>query len=118
MIDDDVVNTIDAGPGTEPATSLLPAGDMELSSPSSSAATITDYKWTDLLVPVYVDKFTEAVGSAVTVPSSPLKVFQLFFTSVIMEYIVRETNRYASRCQSVQSVCTYKPSYITQYISE
>uniref|UniRef100_A0A1X7VM62 Uncharacterized protein n=1 Tax=Amphimedon queenslandica TaxID=400682 RepID=A0A1X7VM62_AMPQE len=33
MIDDDVVNTtIDAGPGTEHAASLLLAGDMELSS--------------------------------------------------------------------------------------
>ena len=40
MIDDDLAvnTTTDAGPGTEPATSLLPAGDVESSSLSSSAA--------------------------------------------------------------------------------
>ena len=48
--------------------------------------------------PVYVDEFTQAVGSAVTVPSSALKVFQLFFTSDIKDFIVAETIRYASCC--------------------
>ena len=48
--------------------------------------------------PVYVNEFTEPVGPAVTVPSSALKVFQLFFTSDIMDFIVAETNRYARCC--------------------
>ena len=56
---------------------------------------ISDYKWTDLLEPVYVNEFTEP---AVTVPSSPLKVFQQFFTSALMHYIVTETNWNASFC--------------------
>lgn len=45
--------------------------------------------------PVYVNDFLEPVGPAVTVPSSPLQVFRLFFTSTIIQMILVETNRYA-----------------------
>uniref|UniRef100_A0A1X7U7F9 PiggyBac transposable element-derived protein domain-containing protein n=1 Tax=Amphimedon queenslandica TaxID=400682 RepID=A0A1X7U7F9_AMPQE len=105
-IDDTVVTTSDLEAGTEPATtspSPSPAGDMESSIPSTPAATVTDNKWTDLLEPVNVAEFNEPVGPAVPVHSSPLKVFQLFFTSVMMDFIVTETNSYASLCMGKRS---------------
>uniref|UniRef100_A0A1X7UMI4 PiggyBac transposable element-derived protein domain-containing protein n=1 Tax=Amphimedon queenslandica TaxID=400682 RepID=A0A1X7UMI4_AMPQE len=90
----------------EPATASCPAADIELSSPAAMSeeiiqqyfTDIIDYKWTDLLEPVYIQDFTEPVGPTVTIPSSPLREFQLFFTIAIMDYIVSETNRYACYC--------------------
>uniref|UniRef100_A0A1X7SWZ7 PiggyBac transposable element-derived protein domain-containing protein n=1 Tax=Amphimedon queenslandica TaxID=400682 RepID=A0A1X7SWZ7_AMPQE len=76
---------------------LCQHSDDELGFEDDDDECITDNKWTDLLEPVYVAEFTELVGPAVPIPPSPLKVFQLFFTSVIM-YFITETNRYASLC--------------------
>uniref|UniRef100_A0A1X7U1E4 Uncharacterized protein n=1 Tax=Amphimedon queenslandica TaxID=400682 RepID=A0A1X7U1E4_AMPQE len=62
-IDDTVVSTTTDfdETGTEPATTSSPAGDVDLSSPSTPAATITDHKWTNFLEPVYVAEFTQPV---------------------------------------------------------
>ena len=51
---------------------------------------------------MFVDPFTERVGPNVQLPSTPLEVFQLFFTSAILDLIVEETNRYALSCMGEQ----------------
>uniref|UniRef100_A0A1X7TU52 PiggyBac transposable element-derived protein domain-containing protein n=1 Tax=Amphimedon queenslandica TaxID=400682 RepID=A0A1X7TU52_AMPQE len=51
---------------------------------------------TDFQKPVYVDEFTEHSSYNYTIFTT--KVFLLLFTSAKMEYIIMETNSYASRC--------------------
>ena len=51
---------------------------------------------------MFVDPFTERVGPNVQLPSTPLEVFQLFFTSAMLDLIVEETNRYALSCMGEQ----------------
>ena len=51
-----------------------------------------------MLEPVIFNDFNQEVGPAVTLPSSPLQVFRLFFTSTILQLIITETNRYALLC--------------------
>uniref|UniRef100_A0A1X7UCR2 PiggyBac transposable element-derived protein domain-containing protein n=1 Tax=Amphimedon queenslandica TaxID=400682 RepID=A0A1X7UCR2_AMPQE len=58
----------------------------------------TQWSWSDLLQPVCFNDFNQEVGPAVTLPSSPLQVFRLFFTSTILQLIVNETNCYALLC--------------------
>ena len=49
-------------------------------------------------MPVTVDSFTESVGPTVSVPSSPLEAFMLFFAQSLLQLIVDKTNRYADTC--------------------
>ena len=46
---------------------------------------------------IQVPPFTSPVGPAVPVPSSPLGIFQLFFTEELLEEIVSQSNRYAKQ---------------------
>ena len=48
------------------------------------------------LVPVHVEDFREGTaGPTVSVPESVKEVFQLIYTDVIVDHIVKESNRYA-----------------------
>ena len=55
-------------------------------------------KWTNKLKPVVVDPFTAPTGPTLTLPTSPIATFLLFFTESFFEMIVVETNRYAQTC--------------------
>ena len=55
-------------------------------------------KWTNELKPVVVDPFTAPTGPTLTLPTSPIATFLLFFTESFFEMIVVETNRYARTC--------------------
>ena len=62
--------------------------------------------------------FTEQPGPKEALPSSPLGVFQLFFTTSLLELIVKQTNQYALECMenerfevwtkiTVEELCAY-----------
>ena len=44
-----------------------------------------------------VEPFTEEVGSRVPLSTRILEIFQLFFTTTLIDLIVEQTNRYASQ---------------------
>ena len=69
-----------------------------LHSQCQSDHTLEEIKWSNNYMPVTVDSFTESVGPTVSVPSSPLEAFMLFFTQSLLQLIVNETNRYAETC--------------------
>ena len=53
--------------------------------------------WSITLQSVAPGQFTQDVGPTVPLPNSPLGVFRLFFTMDILQYIVQQTNLYASQ---------------------
>ena len=53
--------------------------------------------WTEDIQPVIIEAFSSPNGSTVSIPDSPGKIFNLFFTDELLEKIVEEMNRYA--CQ-------------------
>ena len=54
-------------------------------------------EWTTELLPLDIQPFTSAHGPTVTIPDSPLEIFQLFFTNELLEMIAEESNRYADQ---------------------
>ena len=56
------------------------------------------YKWAKTGTTITIKPFSEPVGPQVPIPSSPLQIFQLFFTMNIIEYIVEQSNLFASQC--------------------
>jgi hypothetical protein len=63
--------------------------------PAGSATLPT--AWTAQLKPMTINQFTAPVGPTVSIPESPLEVFELFFTRDLQEMIVKESNRYAQQ---------------------
>ena len=74
-------------------------------------------KWTGKLTPIEVQPFGEPTGPRVNIPSSVKDIFFLFFTSIILEHIVVESNTYAAQCMgelfdnwqpiTVEELCAY-----------
>ena len=56
-----------------------------------------DLQWTDVPTNVTVEPFTEEVGSRVPLSTRILEIFQLFFTTTLIDLIVEQTNLYASQ---------------------
>ena len=54
--------------------------------------------WSSDLQPITLQKYTEHPGPRAALPSSPLGVFSLFFTSSLLQWIVLQTNQYALEC--------------------
>ena len=50
-------------------------------------------KWTTSLKSVNIEPFQSAVGPTVPIPDSPLEVFNLLFTTNLLQMIVDESNR-------------------------
>ena len=75
----------------------LPPEDTSVgaSPPSSPASTSTSVPpmWTRSLQPVNIYPFQSQTGPTVPIPESPLEVFQLLFTTSLMQMIVDESNR-------------------------
>ena len=44
-------------------------------------------EWTTEVLPLDIQPFTSAHGPTVTIPDSPLEIFQLFFTNELLEMI-------------------------------
>ena len=80
--DDNMGTTIPHSP--TPATSASP----DSSQPGSLPPT-----WTSNLKPVTIHLFQSAVGPTMPISDSPLDVFQLFFTTPLLQTIVDESNR-------------------------
>ena len=57
-----------------------------------------DVVWTDELHAITVQHFSEQVGPKIPIPSDPLQVFMLFFTTSVLQIIVDQTNLYALQC--------------------
>ena len=70
-------------------------------SPGSSSTTPTfsgdqESTWTATPKRVLIQPFTSSVGPSLDIPSSPLEVFDLFFSPDLLQIIVRESNTYAN----------------------
>ena len=64
--------------------------------PSSNNSTSTSTStWSSNLQPVSIKPFVSSVGPTVTIPNSPLEVFELFFTTPFIDNIVEQSNLYA-----------------------
>ena len=46
-----------------------------------------------------MDPFSGLCGPTVPISADPLELFSLFFDNVVIDLIVRETNRYAAQCR-------------------
>lgn len=93
--DDDLDNNMDVSPphsplGFPPEDTL--AGASPPSSPASTSASVPPM-WTQSLQPVNIYPFQSQTGPTVSIPESPLEVFQLLFTRSLMQMIVDESNR-------------------------
>ena len=73
-------------------TSLTVSNSIPGSSMSSS-----DAGWSSTLTPVNIAQFNSPVGPTVTVLDSPLKVFELLFTTDLQSNVVNESNKYAAQ---------------------
>ena len=47
--------------------------------------------------------FAETPGPNVVLPLSPIGIFGLFFTSHLLQYIVKQTNQYALECMGIEN---------------
>lgn len=102
--DDDLDNNMDVSPphsplGLPPEDTLAgasprssPASASPPSSPASTSASVPPM-WTQSLQPVNIYPFQSQTGPTVSIPESPLEVFQLLFTTSLMQMIVDESNR-------------------------
>ena len=63
----------------------------------TTGPTAQSTKWSSTLHPVTIDPFTSPVGPTVPISASPLEVFELFFSSDLLEEIVDQSNRYANQ---------------------
>ncbi len=59
---------------------------------------ISTINWSTNLSPVTVRPFTKHVGPTLLIPRSPLETFLLIFTTAILQWIVDQSNQYASQC--------------------
>ena len=92
---DDLDDNMDVSPpysplGTPPGGSS-PGASPDCSPPSTSAS--LPRMWTTSLQSVTIQPFQSQVGPTVPIPESPLEVFQLLFTTSLMQMIVDESNR-------------------------
>ena len=55
------------------------------------------FKWTSEVNSIEILPFSHHVGPTVDIPSSPLEIFFLFFTSTFIEYICRKV-KYVCCC--------------------
>ena len=73
-------------------------GEEEGGGSNRRGSNLTDsIEWSHNLIEVHIPLFTSQVGPIVDMPETPLGVFELFFTSEIMDDIVTESNRYAKQ---------------------
>ena len=68
------------------------AGASPPSSPDSTSASVPPM-WTWSLQPVNINPFQSQTGPTVPILESPLEVFQLLFTTSLIQMIVDESNR-------------------------
>ena len=60
-------------------------------------------QWKTKTKKITVKPFRSVVGPRVPVPCSIIAIFQLFFTSSLLEMIVEETNKYAAECMGASA---------------
>ena len=79
--------------------------DIEESDPTTSPGSFSttptfsgdqESTWTATPKRVLIQPFTSSVGPSLDIPSSPLEVFDLFFSPDLLQIIVRESNTYAN----------------------
>ena len=85
---DEPDNDMDDDPDTTPDT---PAS----SSAGASTSSGDDSTWSTTIQHLSIHPFTSPVGPTQEISSSPLEVFDLFFSPDLMEIIVKESNAYA-----------------------
>ena len=69
--------------------------DSDSDSDMHTAAAVSEPRWTTTLTANTINPFTSTVGPAVAISKLPMEVFELFFTSDLLDIIVKETNDYA-----------------------
>ena len=64
--------------------------------------------WSEQLTPVTIKDFTSHVGPTISIPDTPLDVFEIFFTQSLKEMILHESNRYAKQAVGEEQYSTWK----------
>ena len=85
-----------------------------LHSQCPSDHTLEEIKWSNNYI-FTIDSFAESVGPTVSVPSSPLEAFMLFFTQSLLQLIVDETNRYAETCMGGEKYAKWTKCLLKNY---
>ena len=52
--------------------------------------------------------FTSHVGPTISIPDTPLDIFELFFSQSLKEMILHESNRYAKQAMGEEQYSTWK----------
>ena len=52
-------------------------------------------EWSEDLTPVHIPPFQSPFGPTLQIPDTPVSIFEMFFTSDILEVIVTQSNKYA-----------------------
>ena len=76
---------------SQPSTS--PTRHQSCKNPTSTSTST----WSTNLHPVTIKPFLSHVGPRITIPNSPLQVFELFFTPPFLTNIVQQSNLYAKQ---------------------
>ncbi len=73
--------------------------------------------WSTTLTPIHIKPFNQRTGPRIIIPRVVNEIFFLFFTSSLLEEIVRQTNAYAAECMgetfdkwqpvTVDELCAY-----------
>ena len=74
--------------------------------------------WTEQLTPIIVQDFNKTPGPKLTIPHTVKETFFLFFTPMLLELIVEQSNKYAAECMgeekyakwneiTVEELCAY-----------
>ena len=64
---------------------------------SAGSSQTTDQEWRDMTTDITVETFTKEVGPSVPISARIRDIFQLFFTTTLIDMIVDQTNLYASQ---------------------
>ena len=105
--DDDDDNCTDPPGDTSNGSDPTPLPQSSEGSPSSSQPT----SWSSNLTRVTINPFpiTSLAGPTLTLPTSPLEIFKLFFHHDLVCVLVEESNRYAKEVMGDEKFSTWNP---------
>ena len=64
-------------------------------------------QWSSIVDNIHITLFSELAGPKVPIPPSVLRIFSLFFTSALLQYIVDQSNKFALECMGEEKFSTW-----------
>ena len=65
-------------------------------------------EWSEYLTPVHIPPFSSPFGPTIEIPDTALSLFEMYFTSDILDVIVMQSNNYAHLFLG-EGFCRYRP---------